>query len=282
MNAHPQTRFILCADDYAMDPRVSAAMLDLADAGRLTAISAMTTYPLWADAAADLSSRRDRLSVGLHLDLTSRPFDGQREAYSLRALIGKALSGRIDIASLAAEFARQLNLFERGLGFPPDHIDGHHHVHALPGVRDALFKVLAIRFGDTLPHLRPWLRDPADRLRRIVARPGARSKAITVACLSSGFGRRAKREGYATNDGFSGFSRFRDRSTYAREFSFFALSPGRLPLVMCHPGRGGEGSPYEIGDARIAEYDFLSSDPHLPLQIMRLQREPDGAIVFLP
>jgi hypothetical protein len=39
---------------------------------------------------------------------------------------------------VAAELRAQLERFEASVGRPPTHIDGHHHVHALPGISTAV------------------------------------------------------------------------------------------------------------------------------------------------
>ncbi|MBS0303746.1 MAG: ChbG/HpnK family deacetylase, partial [Proteobacteria bacterium] len=62
---------VLCADDYAQHAGVTQAVLALADAGRLTATSAMVLSPRWPADAAPLRERRGRIDVGLHLDFTS-------------------------------------------------------------------------------------------------------------------------------------------------------------------------------------------------------------------
>ena len=50
------------------------------------------------------------------------------------------------VAEIRAEIERQLDTFEKHLGFPPDHIDGHEHVHVLPGIRQSLFEVVSRRY----------------------------------------------------------------------------------------------------------------------------------------
>ncbi len=79
-------------------------------------------------------------------------------------------------------FHRQLDLFEAALGYPPDHIDGHQHVHALPVVRQALIDVVARRY----PVTPPMLRDPADTKDNIRARGLAVRKALIVNALTRG------------------------------------------------------------------------------------------------
>jgi len=70
-------RVVLCADDYALSAAVSQGIAALAEAGRLSATSAMVLSPRWREDAARLAPLRNRLDVGLHLDWTS---DFAREA----------------------------------------------------------------------------------------------------------------------------------------------------------------------------------------------------------
>jgi hypothetical protein len=215
-------------------------MLALVDAGRLTALSAMATTPAWPEWAAEARARRGRVAIGLHLDLTLRPFEGRQAPFALRSLILASLRGRLDAGSLAAEFERQFDRFEAALGFPPDHVDGHHHVHALPQVRGALLDVLRRRYGGAPAAARPLLRAPGDAIGRILARRCARDKALTVAALSAGFARDAAAAGFAVNAGFSGFSRFGAGRPFEAEFLEFTRALGPRPLVMCHPGFADE------------------------------------------
>jgi chitin disaccharide deacetylase len=195
-NTASTTGVMLCADDFAMTNGVSRAIVELAEQGRISATSAMTTSPHWPAHATWLARIRGGVSAGLHLNLTlgsplgampkfapGRRFPGIGKVTSL------AVSGRIDKTELAAEIARQLASFEAELGFPPDHIDGHQHVHALPTIRTVLLDVLQRRYGNA--PARPLLRAPADRLDRMMARGAGRSKGLTLAGLTVGFGSRA-------------------------------------------------------------------------------------------
>src|SRR3954451_23826569 len=70
-------RFALCADDYAITPGVSRGILQLLDAGRLTAVSVLVTGPGWAAAAGDLKPFAGATDIGLHLNLTlGAPLEG--------------------------------------------------------------------------------------------------------------------------------------------------------------------------------------------------------------
>ena len=144
---------VLCADDFGMTPGVSRAILALARAGRLSATSAMTTLPFLARFAPALGE--SGIAVGLHLNLTAGPPLGPMPRLApggalppLGRLMRAALAGRLPEAEAADEIARQLAAFEAAFGRPPDFVDGHQHVHVLPGVRSALLAALA-RLGAT-------------------------------------------------------------------------------------------------------------------------------------
>jgi predicted glycoside hydrolase/deacetylase ChbG (UPF0249 family) len=133
---------------------------------------------------------------------------------------------------LMAEIERQLDAFEHHAGIAPDFVDGHQHVHVLPGVRAALLDVLARRglAGHT------WLRDPADDPRTIARRGVATGKALVIATLARGFGERARALGFATNRGFSGVSPFDPKADFEQQMARYLALPGPDHLVMCHPG----------------------------------------------
>ena len=61
---------VVCADDYGLSPGVNRAILGLAEAGRISATSCMTTGPGWPASAAALRTLDGRIGIGLHLNLT--------------------------------------------------------------------------------------------------------------------------------------------------------------------------------------------------------------------
>ncbi len=78
---------------------------------------------------------------------------------------------------MRAEIEAQIDAFEQATGRRPDFIDGHQHVHGLPGVRKALIAVLAARYAKGT---QPWLRDPADLMSRVVKRSRNVQKALAI------------------------------------------------------------------------------------------------------
>lgn len=104
---------------------------------------------------------------------------------------------------IAAEITRQLDAFEEALGRPPDFVDGHQHVHVLPGVRRALLDILVRRY----PAGSLYVRDPADSAAAIRARGVAVAKALVIAGLATGFRGAALKRGLRVNRGFPAWRR---------------------------------------------------------------------------
>lgn len=255
-------KVVLCADDYAMSAGVSRAILELADRGRISATSAMTNANGWPVHARDLRGFDGRLGIGLHLTLTwgaplaAMPgFAPSGRFPDLGAVLKGSMTGRSPSEEIEAEIVRQWSAFVEAFGREPDFIDGHQHVHVLPGIRAALLRILARRTSK-----QPiWLRDPGDRLRSVLGRVSA-AKALLVGALATGIAGQASRAGLVTNRGFSGFSDFRPDQDLGRSFASYLSELGARPLVMCHPGHLEVGEQLDgVADARRREFDYLGS-----------------------
>jgi predicted glycoside hydrolase/deacetylase ChbG (UPF0249 family) len=272
---------LLCADDYALTEGVSRAVGELAAARRLSATSALVTTPHWPAMAQRLVIHRSRIAVGLHLNLTlgaplgPMPGLARGGVFPKRnVVVARALLGVIPRREIKAEIERQLDAFERHLGFPPDHIDGHEHVHVLPGIRQCLLQVAARRY----PGSKPLLRDPSDSRQAIAARGGPRGKALAGAALALRFGAGARRRGIPINQGFSGFSSFDASVPYAEELEAALRAPGPRHIVMCHPGHvDAELAAVDpVVERRRMEYEALMRDASLVERLWRPSRSPDG------
>lgn len=256
---------ILCADDFGLADGVSRGIVELAEMGRLSATGAMTNMPGWRRAALGLIPVRDRIAVGLHLNLTTgSPLGPMPELapsgrfLALKELLPKALKRQLPAAEVAGEISRQIDAFEDVFGQAPAFVDGHQHVHVLPVIRPALIQALKAR-GDA-GHV--WLRDPSDKATAILRRPIGRNKALIVKSLARGFARGAHAAGFETNNGFSGFAPLDLSVPVARVFEEAFSNLGSHPLVMCHPGYVDD----ELRtldpalDSRVEELNYLKSD----------------------
>ncbi len=238
-------RFALCADDFGSGSAVDAAILRLAAAGRLGAVSCQVEAPRFAADVGALAALSASVDVGLHLDLAA----GRG---GLLALLARAHARALSRRTVAARIARQLELFEAALGRRPDFVDGHQHVHALPVVRDALLDLLASRYPA-----------PGPAVRNTVPLRGRGAKAAIIALLGGAGLRRALRaRGVPHNADFAGVYAFGEES-YPTLFRRWLAGAADGALFMCHPGLppGDPGDP--IAAARAAEYAYLSS-PDLP------------------
>lgn len=265
VNQHDPRPLVLCADDYGIAAGVGRGIRALAAAGRLSATSCMTVFPEWRGEAALLGDLVDRIDVGLHLTLTDHAPLGAMPRLApggrmpaLGRLIGLAHLRRIDQAEIAGEIERQLDAFEGALGRPPAFLDGHQHVHLLPGIRDAVLGL----FGRRLDRRTTWLRSCAEPAARILRRRVDAPRALTIAALARPLDRSARATGIATNRGFGGVTAFRGDRSVEADFAAYLSHTGARPLVMCHPGEPDDllASRDPVCAARAAELGFLAGD----------------------
>lgn len=256
---------ILCADDYAFAPGISSAIRDLVAAGRLSATSCMTASPSWPAEAKALETVRNRADIGLHLTFTDLPPLGPMprlcphgQSPPLGRLIGLAMARRLESGEITAEIERQFDAFEQALGMPPAFIDGHHHVHQLPGIGDSVLAVLARR-GLAGPPF--WTRYCDEPLGHILAR-GHVGRAAIISRLGRGFVARARAGGLPGNQGFRGVHDFSGRQPYADLFASFLRPVRHGMLVMCHPGYDDAALAAVDGtvSTRREEYAFLAGE----------------------
>lgn len=271
---------LLCADDFGLTAGVSKAISVLASNRRLSATSALVTFDDWRSHAAELSSLRGDISVGVHLNLTlGRPLTTmahtapENELPSVGQLVMRALTGRIARDEITAEFVAQLDRFETAVGYPPDHIDGHQHVHALPTIRSALIAAIRAMGWRT----RPLVRTPADRISNILGRKSSLTKALAISALATSFGKSLADASLPTNDTFAGFSAFDRNVDYRGELVDQLSHAGHCHLVMCHPGHVDDDLCRRdpVVERRADEFDALMTAPGLSPRIWHPDRAAD-------
>ena len=244
-------RIALCVDDFGLHAGVNEAVARLAGLGRLNAVSCLVGAPAWpagSPALADLDTRR--VDVGLHLDLTEMPLrDGVRS--TLHGLILRAAVRQLPEMQLRAEIEAQLDAFEQRLKRPPDHVDGHRHVHQLPVVRELLVEVLRRRY----PAHHPWLRCTRSAGWRV---PFALKARLIEALGSRGLAQLARARGYSQNTRLLGVHDFTaDASGYRRLLAAWLRAARDGDLLMCHPSVPTEAPGDTLAAARAAEWGVL-------------------------
>jgi predicted glycoside hydrolase/deacetylase ChbG (UPF0249 family) len=221
---------------------VDAGILRLTRAGRVTAASCLAEGPAFErDAAVLLATGA---SIGLHLDLTEGL--GGAAPAALGGLIVRGYLGALDGATVRRRLAGQLEAFLRVTGRPPDFVDGHRHVHQLPGVAGPLVDELTDRFG-----ARPPL------VRVTVPRRWRGVKAALIAGLGGrSLRRRLARHALPATGDFCGVYGFEPGAPYRALVQGWLASVEDGGLLMCHPGEPGDDV---IAAARVAELAYLES-----------------------
>jgi predicted glycoside hydrolase/deacetylase ChbG (UPF0249 family) len=172
----------ITADDWGITPGVNRGILELARLGIVRRVSLMAHG---AHLKAHLDELRSipGLSLGLHFDLTLGK--GTPGSVLKQWLLARGVK-RAELAERArAELKLQLDVL-RQAGVTPRHLDGHHHIHLVPGLLDALAPVIreagieVVRLPQDPALL--W-RKPALWLLTQLARPGfARNGFATLPC----------------------------------------------------------------------------------------------------
>jgi predicted glycoside hydrolase/deacetylase ChbG (UPF0249 family) len=260
-----RTRIVVCADDYAFTPGVSQAIRELLAARRISATSVMTGSPFWPSEAEALKAVAGDADIGLHVTLTDQTPLGPMPTFApngrfppLATVFRAGLLRRLPLVEIEAEIERQAAAFIRHYDRPPDHIDGHHHMHQLPGVRD-----IVVRLAARLSPGRTWVRSCAEPRLRIFRRGIGVGKAMVIGALGPAIDRRAATLGVPRNRGFAGAYDFAtEQRPTAELFRRFVGGLATNGLVMCHPGH--VDAALEASDpmttARERELHYLMSD----------------------
>jgi predicted glycoside hydrolase/deacetylase ChbG (UPF0249 family) len=253
------TELALCADDFGQSAAIDRGILRLAAHGRLSAVSCMVNGPAWATDAQALASlpavAQGRLRLGLHFNLSEgRPLSPALtrrwpQLPALPRLIASAHLRRLPLAAVGEELLAQIAAFERASGQPPAHLDGHQHVHHLPGVREMVLQVLAARPGLRVRHT-GQVRGPGFGLKRLL---------ITLTGGAT-LGRQLVALGRQANSELRGVYDFTEADYGGLMQRWLRRLPTSGALIFCHPGEADEAHGDTIAAARVRELSYLDSD----------------------
>jgi chitin disaccharide deacetylase len=247
----------LCADDFGLAPGISAGIARLAQAQRLTAVSCITNSPHWEASAPLLAKLPVTVDAGLHINLTEgRPLSPRLAKVwprlpSLPLLIVRAHLGLLPRAELRSEVHAQLAAFRSATGVAPRFIDGHQHVHHLPGLRSIIL--------DMVEHVQPL---PALRSTGRVLGPGSGVKRWLIRHTGGrALARELEQRVMLHNPALLGAYDFVDPNYRALMQAWLAELPAEGGLLFCHPGEAAVGDPPDvIRAARGRELAYLGSD----------------------
>jgi predicted glycoside hydrolase/deacetylase ChbG (UPF0249 family) len=125
----PVKRYLIInADDFGLSPGVNRGIIRAHEQGLVTSASLMVRWPAAVEAAR-YALQHPRLGVGLHLDLAEWVYRDGEWVAAYQVVPAE------DESAVAAEVARQLEVFRRLLGRAPSHLDSHQHIHRNEPVR---------------------------------------------------------------------------------------------------------------------------------------------------
>lgn len=257
-------RIILCADDFALSPGVSAGITALANKKRISATSCMTTTPHWEKDAQQLQPLCGTIDVGLHFNLTegtalsANPCSTTQQIfYSLSTVLMHALTLRINLEALRRELNAQLDAFIDITGHLPDFIDGHQHIHHLPGVRQVLLEVYQQRLSKSGCYIRcvfPFISYnntlwSKQRIKEwVISLTGAKKMQALL-----------QKNNIPHNSAFAGIYDFTKADHFSDIMTFWLKNVPDGTLIMCHPGYQIEKDQDQLYNSRYKELAWLES-----------------------
>jgi predicted glycoside hydrolase/deacetylase ChbG (UPF0249 family) len=240
---------IVNADDLGWTEGVNGGIAEAHRNGIVTSASLLANGAAFAS-GVELVRATPALGVGVHLNLS----DG--EPVAERELVTTLLNDRGELEgkpeSLLLRLARRtvlLNEIEqewdaqiqkvRDVGIEPTHLDGHRHVHMLPGLFEIALRlakrhgIAAVRISHEESSLRTALSSGAKQKGTVVMRQGVQARGLKM--LARDAREQAERAGIAAADYFCGIAQTGEltREGVAR---LLEILPDGTTELMCHPG----------------------------------------------
>jgi hopanoid biosynthesis associated protein HpnK len=249
-----EARLIVHADDFGLSEAVNRAVIAAHERGIVTSTSIMAGGDAF-EHAVGLAKACPSLDVGVHLTLTEqRPVaadvpslvdaDGKLAPHATR-LAQRHARGKIAVADVRKELDAQIRrVLDSGLA--PTHLDGHQHVHVLPGVAQVVLD-LARAYGIGA------VRYPAERVRGYMLKSPARAKRVAEQLAVAGLTALSPLKSLRRCDHFVGFY-FGGRLNERNLRTVLEHMPARgTTELMCHPG-------FEDPESRYGHWGYSWTD----------------------
>jgi predicted glycoside hydrolase/deacetylase ChbG (UPF0249 family) len=256
---------IFNADDFGLCEAVNQGVAAAFDHGVVRSASILPTGEAF-EQAVELARARPRLDIGVHLSLTqTRPVSRPEEIPSLigkdgdflptwRAFLSRYLRGGVRKREVERELRAQLERAQVA-GLSISHLDGHQHLHMLPGILPIVLKLAgehhigAVRF----PYQRDQQAEPSDPSgaaipgraspphgrrtgRRWLERAALRSVCRLARRPCGGLGGGALRaNSLLVSDDFRGFAEAGAWDSASLACTIATIAPG-VTEICCHPG----------------------------------------------
>ena len=265
---------IVNADDLGWTDGVNRGIVEAFHHGIVTSASLLANGTAFAG-AVETARSVPALGVGVHLNLSDGPPVADRETVtSLLDDDGKLANGPeslllrrvrrgLLLAEVETEWDAQIQRV-RDAGIAPTHLDGHKHVHMLPGLFEIALRLAkrhgigAIRVSLEASSLRKALSSGTKRHAGVIMKQGVQARGLKL--LARDAREQAERAGISTSDYFCGIAQTGELTREGIEQFMRSLPDGTTELV-CHPGYADAAlkkSPTRLQDSRQTELRILT------------------------
>ncbi len=240
---------IVNADDLGWTDGVNRGIAEAHRKGLVTSTSLLANGRAF-ESAVQVAAANPELGVGVHLNLS----DGAPTAHSSKVsslldshgelhdgpegLLLNIAGRNLKLEEVEREWDAQIQKVIRA-GIEPSHLDGHKHVHMLPGLYDITlrlakkFAIRAIRISHEESTLRSALSAGKPQKGVLVLRQGVQARGLKL--LARDAREMADRAGMSTADYFCGIAQTGALTREGVE-RFLEVLPEGTTELMCHPG----------------------------------------------
>ena len=239
---------IVNADDLGWTAGVNRGITEAHSNGIVTSASLLANGEAFAE-AAELTRGTRGLGVGVHLNLSDgAPVAARNAVPSLLnntgefeggpdALLLKIAMRAVSMQEVETEWEAQITKV-RAAGVDPTHLDGHKHVHMLPGLFPIALRLAkrhgigSIRVSHEASNLRAAL-SAGDLHATVVLKQGVQARGLKL--LARDAREQAERAGISAADYFCGIAQTGELTKQGVMRLLRSLPEGTTEL-MCHPG----------------------------------------------
>ncbi len=265
---------IVNADDLGWTDGVNRGILEAFHHGIVTSTSLLANGAAFAG-GVEAARLAPGLGVGVHLNLSDGPPVAERETITSllnddgefaggpeKLLLRRARRG-LRLAEVESEWDAQIQKV-RDAGIAPTHLDGHKHVHMLPGLFEIALKLAkrhdigAIRVSLEASSLRAALSSGSKQHAGVLMKQGVQARGLKL--LARDAREQAEHAGISTADYFCGIAQTGEL-TRDGVAQFVKSLPDGTTELMCHPGYADaalQKTRTRLQDSRQTELQILT------------------------
>jgi hopanoid biosynthesis associated protein HpnK len=266
---------IVNADDLGWTEGVNRGIAEAHRSGIVTSASLLANGPAFSS-AVEFARSTPALGVGVHLNLSDgSPVSAAAAVPTIVNARGELSGGpenillrmarrNLRLREVETEWENQIQKISAA-GIQPTHLDGHKHVHMLPGLFEIALRLAkrhgigAVRISHEASTLRAALSCGKKNNSQVVRKQGVQARLLKL--LRRNARVLAERAGIATTDYFCGIAQTGEL-TVAGVKRLLATLPDGTTEMMCHPGFMDQQlgkSATRLHDSRALEVQILTN-----------------------